>query len=67
MEKKNNTIHCGTSLSTLRTVAFIVLKLCNVIDWAWFWVLAPLWIPFAIVFVIIIAIWIWAGIIELRG
>jgi hypothetical protein len=29
----------------LLAVAFIVLKLCGVIDWAWGWVLAPLWIP----------------------
>lgn len=34
---------------TLLTIAFIVLKLCDVIDWSWWWVLAPLWIPFAII------------------
>lgn len=34
---------------TLLTIAFIVLKLCNVITWSWWWVLAPLWIPVAIV------------------
>lgn len=33
----------------LLAVAFIVLKLCNVIDWSWWWVLSPLWIPFALV------------------
>lgn len=43
---------------TLLTIAFIVLKLCGVIDWSWFWVLAPLWIPFAIVIVAIILIFI---------
>ena len=26
-------------------IAFIVLKLCDVIDWGWMWVLAPIWIP----------------------
>jgi len=25
-------------------VVFIVLKLCNVITWAWIWVLSPLWL-----------------------
>ena len=30
------------------TIAFIVLKLCNVISWRWIWVLAPLWGPAAI-------------------
>ena len=36
------------SFPTLLTIAFIVLKLCNVISWSWLWVLAPLWIPTAI-------------------
>ena len=36
------------SFPTLLTIAFIVLKLCNVITWSWLWVLAPLWIPTAI-------------------
>jgi hypothetical protein len=35
-------------LPTLLTVAFIVLKLCNVISWSWWWVLSPLWISIAI-------------------
>lgn len=33
------------SFPTLLTIAFIVLKLCNVISWSWWWVLSPLWIP----------------------
>lgn len=24
-------------------VAFVVLKLCHVIDWSWWWVTAPFW------------------------
>lgn len=27
------------------TIVFIVLRLCNVIEWSWVWVLAPTWIP----------------------
>jgi hypothetical protein len=35
-----------TSLTTsMLLVAFIVLKLCKVIDWSWWWVLSPIWIP----------------------
>ena len=26
----------------LLTIAFIILKLCGVITWSWFWVLSPL-------------------------
>ena len=31
-------------LETLLLI-FIVLKLTNLIDWSWVWVLAPFWIP----------------------
>ena len=34
----------------LLTVLFIGLKLTGHIDWSWWWVLSPLWAPFAIVF-----------------
>lgn len=30
-------------------VAFVVLKLCGVIDWSWWYVTMPFWIGFAIV------------------
>ena len=36
----------GTSLTTLLFIAFLVLKLTNVIDWSWWWITSPLWIPF---------------------
>lgn len=42
----------GLSLCTLLTVAFVVLRLCKVIDWSWWWVLSPLWMPWAIAFVV---------------
>lgn len=30
-------------------LVFLVLKLTDVIDWSWWWVTAPLWIPLGIV------------------
>ena len=44
----------------LLTIAFIVLKLCNVIEWSWIWVLSPIWIPY----VVVIIIWLVIGIIA---
>lgn len=38
MEKKN-----GLGFLTVLALIFITLKLCNVIDWSWWWVLAPLY------------------------
>jgi len=43
----------GVGLSTLLTVAFVVLKLCGVISWSWWWVLSPLWIPLVILLVVL--------------
>lgn len=36
-------------LDTLLLVLFIALKLTHYIDWSWWWVLSPLWIPLAII------------------
>lgn len=47
--KKNGVGFCG-----LLTIAFIVLKLCKVITWSWVWVLAPLWISWALWLVLVI-------------
>lgn len=26
-------------------IVFLVLKLCNIITWSWWWITAPLWVP----------------------
>lgn len=33
----------GVGFCELLGVAFVILKLCGVIDWPWIWVLAPIW------------------------
>jgi uncharacterized protein (DUF983 family) len=38
----------------LLTILFIGLKLGGVIAWAWWWVLAPLWLPTAVIAVLIL-------------
>lgn len=35
----------GIGFCGLLTIVFIVLRLTDVIDWEWWWVLAPLWVP----------------------
>lgn len=44
----------GTSLCTLLAVLFVGLKLTNYIAWSWWWVTAPIWIPLALVLLIMI-------------
>jgi hypothetical protein len=34
-----------TSLEMVLFVIFLTLKLAGVIDWSWWWVTSPLWIP----------------------
>jgi len=44
----------GIGFFGLLTILFIGLKLTDTIDWSWWWVLAPLWMPFALVLVILV-------------
>ena len=44
----------GIGFTGLLTVAFVVLKLCGVIDWSWVWVLAPIWGTFALILAILV-------------
>lgn len=44
----------GIGFVGLLTIAFIVLKLCHVIEWSWLWVLSPLWISGGLALLIII-------------
>lgn len=39
----------GIGFVGLLTIAFIVLKLTEVINWSWWWVLSPLWITAGLV------------------
>ena len=46
--ENNKTTSAGVSFSGLLFIAFLVLKLTHVIDWSWWWVTAPIWVPLAI-------------------
>ena len=50
--KKDVNVNGGISMGGLLQVAFIVLKLCKVIDWSWWWVLAPTLGMFALLAVV---------------
>ena len=44
-EKK---IVASPGFCTILFIVFLILKLTNAIDWSWWWVTAPLWIPLGI-------------------
>lgn len=55
----NSTAYGGIGFTGLLTVLFIALKITGYIDWSWWWVLSPLWIPvifFLLVFGIMLLI-----------
>ena len=62
-KKETINVNIGSLFTILLAIAFIVLKLCHVIEWSWIWVLAPLWIPIVLVITIIIFIAVFTGII----
>lgn len=63
-KKVNGAAGGGISLSSLTFLVFLVLKLCNVIDWSWWWVTAPLWIPFAFVIAIFVVVVLFAIVLN---
>ena len=50
----------GIGFAGLLTIVFIILKLCGIITWSWWWVLSPLWIS-AILWVIVVVIVLFVG------
>ncbi len=53
MKQSSSSSSSGIGFFGLLAVAFIVLKLTGFIDWSWVWVLAPIWIPLALVLVVL--------------
>lgn len=53
-------VHPG--FCTILFMVFLVLKLTNTIDWSWWWITAPLWIPLglalSIFLMVVVVFWI---------
>ena len=60
---KENTSR-GMGIGMVLFIVFLVLKLTGTIDWSWWWVTSPLWIPLALGGIIIGIIGVIAIIIE---
>lgn len=54
--QNDNSNSTGIGFFGALTLLFIGLKLGNVINWSWFWVLSPVIIPFILALVIILII-----------
>ena len=47
-------------------IVFLILRLCKVIDWSWWWVTSPLWIMALFVIMVMILYVIIGVLMELR-
>ena len=50
---ENNNTSNGIGIGTTLFIVFLILKLTGTIDWSWWWVTSPLWIPVALGIVIL--------------
>lgn len=50
----NNKVVTHSPICMILFIVFLVLKLTNVINWSWWWVTAPLWIPVSIALVLLL-------------
>ena len=55
----------GIGFFGLLGIVFITLKLCGVIDWEWWLVLAPIWVPTAIALIVLLFMFFWAIVKEI--
>ena len=53
-------IRIDFTFALVLTVIFVILKGLNIINWAWYWLVSPIWITLIIAFIIYI-------ILKLKG
>lgn len=54
----------GIGLGTILFIVFLVLKLTETIDWSWWWVTAPLWIPIGLVVALTVLLGVLSAIFD---
>lgn len=63
----NKSTSSGISVVSVLGVVFVVLKLCGVINWSWWWVLAPFWGQAAVVVVILLVVGIYSLVLAVKA
>ena len=69
MKKDNQetTIKTGVNFLEMLFLLFLGLKLADKIDWSWWWVFAPIWMPLAVVGIAIIGMVIYLILTNVKG
>lgn len=65
MSSQNSSANSGFPLAMVLFIVFLVLKLTGTIDWSWWWVTSPLWIPIALVAMLGVVLGIVLGVMGL--
>lgn len=65
MNRQTNNGVRGIGICGVLGIAFVILKLCHVIEWHWAWVTAPFWGPVAIVLAILLTLAILKALLKL--
>lgn len=55
----------GLKLDMILFLIFLVLKLTDTIDWSWWWVTSPLWLPWLFIIVLALVVGVGEGIRSL--
>jgi hypothetical protein len=63
MSSSSSSTSSGIGVTGALGLLFIGLKLGKVIDWSWWWVLAPFWMPLALV---LLGLLIWALVVAIK-
>lgn len=63
-DKGSSSSSSGIGFFGLLAVLFIGLKLTGYIDWSWWWVLAPLWLGWAVILGFALIVLLIAGIVA---
>lgn len=56
MSDSNTAAGGGIGFGGMLAILFIGLKLTHFINWSWWWVLSPLWIPIVIILAILVIV-----------
>lgn len=64
MSSSDSTKSSGLGLSSILTIIFVLCKLFGVIDWSWWWVFSPVWIPLTVILIGVLIYFIIMFIVE---
>ena len=66
MSESSSSSSGGIGVMGLLGVAFVILKLCHVINWSWWWVTAPFWGGLALLLAVLVIAFFAVAMKEVR-